>query len=117
MVNIANFDYDWINNNTSHHEYLIKSISKILNNIKTDEFTHLDVGCGNGSLTEKFADKFRVNVGIDLSLEGIKQAKKYENNKLSFRNVDLDKLIDEKKNLILSLVLRLLNINIYQIIY
>ena len=27
---IKEFDYDWINNNTVHHKYLIKSIENIL---------------------------------------------------------------------------------------
>ena len=48
-----NFDYDWLNNNTVHHNYLIKSIEKILKNQNTSENELLDIGCGNGFLTSE----------------------------------------------------------------
>ena len=98
MSNIANFDYDWINNNTSHHRYLINTILKFLNQIDTYKIDHLDVGCGNGFLTNRFHEKFNSSLGVDLSDEGIRQAKQYENTKLKFRNIELEKLIEENKS-------------------
>ena len=98
MSNIANFDYDWINNNTSHHRYLINTILKFLNQIDTYKIDHLDVGCGNGFLTNRFHENFNSSLGVDLSDEGIRQAKQYENTKLKFRNIELEKLIEENKS-------------------
>ena len=69
MKNIEEFDYDWINNNTSHHKYLIRSVNKILDQIKlnTNKLELLDIGCGNGYLTKSISNKFTRTIGIDLS--------------------------------------------------
>ena len=37
MKNTEEFDYDWINNNTSHHDYLISSVNKLLDEIQQDK--------------------------------------------------------------------------------
>ena len=70
-----NFDYDWINNNTVHHNYLINSIENILKNLNTSDCELLDIGCGNGVLTSKISKFFKHTTGIDLSGTGIELAK------------------------------------------
>ena len=98
MKNIEEFDYDWINNNTSHHNYLINSVNKLLEEIDLDKkkLELLDVGCGNGTMTQNISDKFKIALGIDLSKEGINQAKKYVDENLNFKNIDMKELIDKE---------------------
>ena len=91
------FDYDWINNNTVHHKYLIKSIENILKNEETSGTELLDIGCGNGFLTKQISKFFKSTVGIDLSGTGIEQAQKFNNEILQFRNMSLDQMIEEGK--------------------
>jgi ubiquinone biosynthesis O-methyltransferase len=92
-----NFDYDWINNNTVHHKYLIKSVEDILKQLNTSDIDLLDVGCGNGVLTSKISKFFKHTTGIDLSGTGIEQAEKIENEKLIFKNMSIEDLINSKK--------------------
>tara|TARA_B110000027_G_C16096073_1_gene290861 strand:- start:59 stop:688 length:630 start_codon:yes stop_codon:yes gene_type:complete len=96
---IKEFDYDWINNNTSHHEYLISSVKNLLHeiNLGNEKLELLDVGCGNGYLTKTICNEFRKTLGIDLSKEGINQAEKYTNENLNFLNSDMENLISEGK--------------------
>tara|TARA_B100000073_G_C23579931_1_gene511802 strand:+ start:108 stop:743 length:636 start_codon:yes stop_codon:yes gene_type:complete len=91
------FDYDWINNNTVHHKYLIKSIEKILKNQDTTSSELLDIGCGNGFLTKNISKYFKSTIGIDLSDTGIEQAQKFSNEKLQFKKISLDQMIKEGK--------------------
>ena len=95
MKNTEEFDYDWINNNTSHHDYLISSVNKLLDEIQQDKkkLELLDVGCGNGTMTRNISVKFKKTPGIDLSKEGINQAKKYNSEILNFMNMDMENLI------------------------
>jgi len=95
MNTIKNFDYDWIFNDTTHHNYLITSVNKIINTINTKQLSHLDVGCGNGYLTKSISSKFDASLGIDLSDEGIRQSKQYSNDKLNFKNIDTEQLIKD----------------------
>jgi 2-polyprenyl-6-hydroxyphenyl methylase/3-demethylubiquinone-9 3-methyltransferase len=92
-----NFDYDWINNNTVHHNYLISSLEKILKNLDTSGTDLLDIGCGNGVLTQKISKFFKHTTGIDLSGKGIDLAKKIETNNLTFENISIDEIIKSKK--------------------
>lgn len=92
-----NFDYDWINNNTSHHNYLIKSIQNILKKIDTSNIELLDVGCGNGVLTSQISKFFSHTTGIDLSGTGIELAQKLKIEKCTFKNIGIDELINNKK--------------------
>ena len=92
-----NFDYDWIKNNTSHHNYLIKSIINILKRNNTSNIELLDVGCGNGVLTSQLSKFFKHTTGIDLSAKGIELAKKLETEKCTFKNIGIDELINNKK--------------------
>ena len=99
MKKIKEFDYDWINNNTSHHEYLINSVKNLLDeiNLGNEKLELLDVGCGNGYLTKTISNEFKKTLGIDLSKEGINQAKKYTSENLNFLNSDMENLINENK--------------------
>lgn len=92
-----NFDYDWVNNNTVHHNYLTLSIENILKNLNTSDTELLDVGCGNGVLTSKISKFFRHTTGIDLSGTGIEQAQKIRSEKLIFKNMSIDEMISSKK--------------------
>jgi ubiquinone biosynthesis O-methyltransferase len=92
-----NFDYDWINNNTVHHKYLINSIETILKKINTSDIELLDIGCGNGVLTSKISKFFKHTTGIDLSGTGIEQAQKIKSEKLTFMNMSIEDMIDSKK--------------------
>ena len=92
-----NFDYDWINNNTVHHEYLIKSIENTLKNLNTSNIELLDIGCGNGVLTSKISKFFKHTTGIDLSGTGIELAQKMKNERLTFKNMSIEDMIESKK--------------------
>ena len=92
-----NFDYDWVNNNTVHHSYLIKSIEEILKKQSTSENELLDIGCGNGFLTSKISRFFKQTTGIDLSGTGIDQAHKLNNERLNFKNMSIEEMIESKK--------------------
>ncbi|MDA7697737.1 class I SAM-dependent methyltransferase [Candidatus Pelagibacter sp.] len=91
------FDYDWTNNNTVHHNYLIKSISDILKDMNTSNIDLLDIGCGNGVLTSEISKFFRHTTGIDLSGAGIEFAQELKNEKLNFENISVDEMIKRKK--------------------
>ena len=62
------FDYDWINNNTVHHNYLIKSVENIIKIENTSNIELLDIGCGNGYLTQKFQNF--LNTLLELIYQG-----------------------------------------------
>ena len=91
------FDYDWINNNPVHHEYLIKSIENTLKNLNTSNIELLDIGCGNGVLTSKISKFFKHTTGIDLSGTGIELAQKMKNERLTFKNMSIEDMIESKK--------------------
>ncbi len=91
------FDYDWINNNTVHHEYLIKSIENTLKNLNTSNIELLDIGCGNGVLTAEISKFFKHTTGIDLSGTGIELAQKIKNERLTFKNMSIEDMIESKK--------------------
>ena len=71
-----------------------KNVSKFLKTIPFDEkFTFLDVGCGNGWVVRKIAEKKNCKkaIGIDKSKKMITQAKKkIINNKESFFHTDIE---------------------------
>ena len=93
---IKKLDYQWDNEN--HHTPKIEyDLTKILNNPDFKSLSHIDVGCGNGALTVKFCKFFNKSLGIDLSEDGIKFAKKYENENIKFENESIENLIEKDK--------------------
>ena len=93
---LTKLDYEW--NNDNHHTPKIEhDLSKLLNNPNYKSLNHIDVGCGNGALTIKFCKFFNKSLGIDLSEDGIKFAKKYENEKIKFKNESLENLIKNEE--------------------
>ena len=99
MTNVTkeNFDYDWVNNNTSHHNYLMKSVINILKDLDISHTELLDVGCGNGVLTSEVSKFFKHTTGIDLSGTGVETTQKLKNEKLNFENISIDEMIERKK--------------------
>ena len=91
------FDYDWINNNTVHHNYLIKSVENIIKIENTSNIELLDIGCGNVYLTQKISKFFKHSTGIDLSRTGIEKAQKLKSDKLEFKNIGLEEIINQGK--------------------
>jgi 2-polyprenyl-3-methyl-5-hydroxy-6-metoxy-1,4-benzoquinol methylase len=88
-------NYKW--ESANHHTPKIENaLSKILNNPIYKSLNHLDVGCGNGALTVKFYKHFNKTLGIDLSEDGIKFAKKFENEKIKFEHESIENLIKNK---------------------
>ena len=93
---IKKLDYQWDNEN--HHTPKIEhDLAKILNNPDYKSLNHIDVGCGNGALTVKFCKFFNKSLGIDLSEDGIKFAKKYEDENIKFENESIENLIEKDK--------------------
>ena len=74
------------------------TVNKFLDKLTFSKpFTFLDIGCGNGFLTKQISKYFKSTTGIDLSGTGIEQAQKLNNEKLQFRNMSLDQMIEEGK--------------------
>lgn len=93
---LKKIDYSW--DNDHHHTPKIESdLVKILDNPDYKFCSHIDVGCGNGALTIKFYKYFKKSLGIDLSEEGIKFAKKFENQNISFQNESIENLAKYNK--------------------
>ena len=65
---------------------------------KYQKLNHLDIGCGNGFITKIINKYFKKTTAIDVSLDGIKFAKKgiYNKRKISFLNSSPEKLIKKK---------------------
>jgi len=77
----SNYEYNYINSQLGHHHhYLFPSLKKLLNNIQHDgdkaqKLRVLDIGCGNGSLSNLIARLGYEVVGIEDSLTGFMTAK------------------------------------------
>jgi 2-polyprenyl-3-methyl-5-hydroxy-6-metoxy-1,4-benzoquinol methylase len=60
-----------------HHHYIFPALKKLLSKIKTNEHRQLrvlDIGCGNGSLSNLIAKEGYEVVGIEESLSGFTTA-------------------------------------------
>ena len=89
-------DYNWEDDKTQTNNILHK-LNKILSDIKPNQLTHLDVGCGNGAITKKLAKHFKSTHGIDTSKEGISFANKNNNNNIEFSCESIDDLLLKNK--------------------
>lgn len=89
--------YHWSDEHT-HTPSITKDLIKIFQLYNFQKFNHLDVGCGNGYITKIISKFFKKTIGIDLSKDGIKFAKKnfYNKKKISFLNTSSDNLIKKK---------------------
>ena len=67
----------------------------------------LDIGCGDGALTSRLSKNSREFIGLDISMEAIKRAKKYERENLRFsvHNIERDPLMGENSLIICEDVL------------
>ena len=86
--------YDWVDNH--HSPKILKKLKFIINKKKNKKFYHLDIGCGNGFITNQISYFFKKSLGIEPSTSGIKLAKKYKSSKLKFQKITLENLA--KKN-------------------
>lgn len=90
-------DYAW-DNELHKTPGILKDLVKILSNVRNlQKLSYIDVGCGNGAITKILAKFFKNTCGIDLSLDGIRLAKKNNISKIEFLHKDMDTLIKKKK--------------------
>lgn len=89
--------YHWSDENV-HTPSISKDLKKIFLERNFSNFVHLDVGCGNGYITKIINKFFKKTLGIDLSNDGIKLAKKTAKNvkNLKFSNISPEKLIKKR---------------------
>ena len=73
-------------------------VNTVLSFLKEEDVL-LDVGCGNGFTTSKYAEKCSKTIGIDYSAHMIESARKaYKNKNLSFEKKDILALTYEKSS-------------------
>ncbi len=65
---------------------------KILNKESFKNKSHLDLGCGNGSLTKLISPFFKNTIAIDPSVSGIEKAKLNYKGDIDFRNEDIESI-------------------------
>lgn len=71
-------EYNWIDNKTHAHNYILPALFKVLNNLGVSKNAMiLDAGCGGGYvLAELFKNDYKNVYGFDLSESGINIARK-----------------------------------------
>jgi len=73
-----NYEYSYTNAESGHHHhYLLPSLLKLLNKTKqkrTEKLRVLDIGCGNGSLSNLIRKEGYEVIGIEDSLTGVTNA-------------------------------------------
>ncbi len=76
----SNHEYTYTNSESGHHHnYLLPPLLKLLSNIKQDKSKKLrvlDIGCGNGSLSNLIAKQGYEVVGVEDSPSGVAEANK-----------------------------------------
>ena len=75
-LSIADYKYEYVNSNPNHaHDYIAKVLFPIISEIAKPNAKILDLGCGNGSLSNAIAQKGYQVVGMDNSASGIAMAR------------------------------------------
>ncbi|MBE9041617.1 class I SAM-dependent methyltransferase [Oscillatoriales cyanobacterium LEGE 11467] len=80
-MNTQNKNHEYLypdSNSLHHHTYLISPLIKLLSHVKTPDIIKprvLDIGCGNGSLSNLIARQGYDVVGIDESESGVRVAR------------------------------------------
>lgn len=65
------YDFQWQQMGGKEHPYIAEKTKIILNIIPQDVRTIIDVGCGDGAITNVLADRY-TTIGGDISLDGLK---------------------------------------------
>lgn len=85
------FHWEWYKTE-DWYKYLVDRCVKFCNG------STVDIGCGDGLLTDKIADKYRTDVlGLDKDLDGLKLAMEKSSN-ASFQRFDIDEYETNPKN-------------------
>ena len=96
-------DYGWEKGATDAHSFILPKLLEILRNDKKK--TILDIGCGNGFLTNKLIDEGYDIYGIDASQTGIEIAQKQNKSRFFLQNIESQELPEELQNLNFNLVI------------
>lgn len=65
------YDFQWQQTGGKEHPYIADKTKIILDIIPQDVRTIIDIGCGDGAITNVLAERYRV-IGGDVSQEGLK---------------------------------------------
>lgn len=86
---MQNYSYQW-NHNESENSfiYLFNSLKKNYSLQSNKSLIHLDLGCGNGYLTNRISTFFKETHGYDVSESGINLAKKRDNLNVKYSLTD-----------------------------
>ena len=92
--------YQWHHNEGENSfPYIFNSLKQILDNNRNQSLMHLDLGCGNGFLTNKISKFFKETHGFDVSESGIEIAKEIQikiqnfSNQFKFENIKEDSIM------------------------
>lgn len=82
---MQNYSYQWSHNNSENSfRYLFNSLKKKYSVQGNKSLIHLDLGCGNGFLTNQISAFFKETHGCDVSESGINLANKRNNLKVKY---------------------------------
>ena len=90
-------DYNWKEGSECSHGYLYNDLKLLLG--EKDSKIILDIGCGNGSMTNRLIDEKYVCYGTDASITGIAVANKRNNNKFYVQDLTSDNLPHKLNNI------------------
>lgn len=78
QISQSSYEYIYTNSESGHHHhYLLAPLLKLLDNVKRDGISKpriLDIGCGNGSLSNLIAKQGYEVIGIEDSISGVATA-------------------------------------------
>ena len=85
-----------------HFHIFFNSLKQILDNNRNQSLMHLDLGCGNGFLTNKISKFFKETHGFDVSESGIEIAKRNsdQNTKFFQTNLNLENIKEDSYNVV-----------------